>query len=404
MSETAMMAANRYKLKHLAQTGHLGARLALSLLSTPDRLLGVVLLGNNLVNAAAAALVSFICLMLFGRHEWALGAATLLITFAILVFSEVTPKIIGASHADRLALWLPFVLLPLLRLFYPAVWFVNLFAGGLLNLFGLSLRPAADTPRLTPQELRTLVMESRELIPSRHGTLLINLFDLEHCVVEDVMTPRGALEILDLNDDWEENQKHLAASRHRRLPVCEGGLDQLLGVLQVRRVSSRIYDEDFNAHALKAALAQPYYIPAGTPLITQLGFFQENRQRFGFVVDEYGDILGMVTLEDIVEEIVGEFTTSLPDAPRRLAWGEKGDVIVEGSASLRSLNRKLGLNLPLDGPKTLNGLILQQLEDIPEARVTLRIGDVAIEVVQTQDKSVKTARLQKLAAPDIPHS
>jgi Mg2+/Co2+ transporter CorB len=397
LSEMAMMAANRYKLKHLAQNGHLGARLVLALLARPDRLLGVILLGNNLVNASAAALIGFISLKFFGNSEWALGIATVLITFVILVFSEITPKIIGATHADTLSQWLAFILTPLSRVFYPAVWFVNLFSGGLLRLFGMSLRPAADAPKLTPAELRTLVLESRELIPAKHSSLLINLFDLERIVVEDVMTPRGALEFLDISDDWDENRKRLMTSRHRRVPVCQESMDQLLGVLMVRRALPLLHDEDFTCDALRALLVQPYYIPAGTPLVTQLGFFQENHQTFGFVVDEYGEILGMLTLEDIMEEIVGEFTTSLPGMPRLLVWDAEGSVIVDGSTTLRDLNRKLGLDFPLDGPKTLNGLILERLEEIPEGRVSLKLGEVAAEVLQTQDKSIKTVRLQKLA-------
>jgi len=396
LSEMAMMAANRYKLKHLAEKGHLGARLALALIARPDRLLGIILLGNNLVNASAAALVGFIGLKLFGHSEWVLGMATLLITFVILVFAEITPKIIGATHADTLSQWLSFVLTLLYRVFYPAVWFVNLFSGGLLRLFGLSLRPAADAPKLTPEELRTLVMESRELIPAKHGNLLLNLFDLERAVVEDVMTPRGSLEFLDISEDWEENKKRLISARHRRMPVCQESLDQLLGVLSLRRALPFLHDEDFGEEELRGLLAPPYFIPGGTSLIAQLGFFQENHQRFGFVVDEYGEILGVVTLEDIVEEIVGEFTTSLPGAPRPLTWGEDGSIIVDGSITLRDLNRKLGLNFALDGPKTLNGLILERLEEIPEARVSLKLGEVAAEVLQTQDKSVKTVRLQKV--------
>ncbi|MDR0234343.1 MAG: CNNM domain-containing protein [Zoogloeaceae bacterium] len=395
LSEMAMMAANRYKLKHLAENGHLGARLALALIARPDRLLGIILLGNNLVNASAAALVGFISLKFFGHSEWALGVATILITFVILVFAEITPKIIGATHADVLSQWLSFILMALSRVFYPAIWFVNLFSGALLRLFGLSLRPAADAPKLTPEELRTLVMESRELIPAKHGALLLNLFELERIVVEDVMTPRGALEFLDISADWEENRKRLIASRHRRLPVCQESMDQLLGVLSVRRALPLLHDEDFTGEDLRALMMQPYYIPAGTPLVAQLGFFQENHQRFGFVVDEYGEILGMVTLEDIVEEIVGEFTTSLPGAPRPLTWGSDGTVIVDGSTTLRDLNRKLGLRFPLDGPKTLNGLIIERLEEIPEARVSLKLGEVTAEVLQAQDRSIKTVRLQK---------
>ncbi|MDR1349783.1 MAG: CNNM domain-containing protein [Zoogloeaceae bacterium] len=393
MSETAMMAANRYRLRHRAREGHLGAKLTLKLLTRLDRLLGVILLGNNLVNIAAAALVSLISLRLFGNDEWMLGALTLLLTFAIVVFSEITPKVIGAAYADLLSEVLSFVFTPLIRLLYPAIWFVNLFVAALLRLFGLSPHPAANTEKLTPEELRTLVMESRALIPVRHGNILMNLLDLGKISVEDVMTPRGGVEILDVDAAWEEIRDRLVASHHARLPVCRESLDHVLGVLSVRQVLPRIAEPEFDLNALLAQLLPPYYIPAGTTLIAQLGFFQENRQRFGFVVNEYGEILGLVTLEDIVEEIVGEFTTALPGAPRQLFWDATGGVMVEGSQSLRDLNRKLGLDFPLDGPKTLNGLILEHLEDIPETRVSLKLHGVTVEVVQTQDKSIKIARI-----------
>jgi Mg2+/Co2+ transporter CorB len=396
MSETAMMAANRYKLKHLAQKGHLGAKLALALLARTDRLLGVILLGNNLVNMGAATLVSVIAIEIFGNDEWVLGTATLLITFVILIFSEITPKVIGAAHADRISQVLGFVLTPLIRLFYPIIWFVNLFVGTLLRLMGLSLRPAADAPKLTPEELRTLVMESRELIPPTHRAILMNLFELGKIAVEDIMTPRGAMETLNLDAPWDEVKESLVTSHHARLPVCRESLSQLLGILPVRRVLPRLNAPDFTKQDLEAHLLAPYYIPVGTPLFSQLGFFQENRQRCGFVVDEYGEILGLITLEDIVEEMVGEFTPALSSVPRTLAWDAEGSLLVEGSQSLRELNRKLGLDFPLDGPKTINGLILEHFEDIPEAGVSLKLRNIALEVVQTQDKSVKTAKIHRL--------
>jgi Mg2+/Co2+ transporter CorB len=395
MSETAMMAANRYRLRHRAREGHLGAKLALKLLARVDRLLGVILLGNNLVNTAAAALVSVISLRLFGNDEWMLGALTLLLTFAILVFSEITPKVIGAAHADLLSEVLSFVFTPLIRLLYPVIWFINLFVAALLRLFRLSAHPAANAEKLTPEELRTLVMESRELIPAKHGSILMNLLDLGKISVEDVMTPRGSVEILDADDAWEEIRNRLVASRHAHLPVCRESLDHLLGVLPLRQVLPRVAEAEFERNALLAQLLPPYYIPAGTTLIAQLGFFQENRQRMGFVVDEYGEILGLVTLEDIVEEIVGEFASALPGASRQLLWDAAGGVMVEGSQSLRDLNRKLGLDFPLDGPKTLNGLILEHLEDIPETRVSLKLHGITVEVIQTQDKSVKIARIYR---------
>lgn len=399
LSETAMMAANRYKLRHRAQQGHLGAKLALALLAQTDRLLGVILLGNNLVNTGAATLVSLITIELFGNDKWILGMATLLVTFAILVFSEITPKIIGATHADRISQVLGYIFTPLIRIFYPAIWFVNLFVGALLRLLRLSRHATAEAPKLTPEELRTLVMESRELIPPTHSTILVNLFDLGKIAVEDVMTPRGAIEILDLDAPREELHNRIATSQHLRLPVCRESLDQLLGVLPIRRVMPHLHDLDFSEKELRQQLLPPYYIPAGTPLFAQLGFFQENRQRLGFVVDEYGEILGLLTLEDIIEEIVGEFSSSVAGAPHELIWDDEGCIMVEGSTPLRDLNRKLDLHFPLDGPKTLNGLILEHFEDIPEAGVSFKLHGIAVEIIQTQDRSVKTARIQRLSGP-----
>ena len=393
LSETAMMASNRFRLRHMAQSGHPGARKALDLLAQTDKMLGVILLGNNLVNSAAATLVSVIAIELFGESEWALGAGTLAVTFSILVFSEITPKIIGATHADRLALLLGYVLTPLLRFFYPAVWFINLFAGALLKLLHLSPKPESGTLHLSPEELRSLVLESSHLIPQKHRTILSSLFDLNNITVEDVMTPRGSIEILDLAQPWEEVKNQLATSHHSRLPTCRESLDQLIGILPVRRLLASLGDPDFDEAALLDQLQAPYYIPARTAAFSQLAFFQENRQRIGFVVDEYGEILGLLTLEDIIEEFVGDFTTSMPGLGQELHWTKAGEAIVEGSRPLRDINRMLGLDFPLDGPKILNGLILEHFQDIPESGMSIKLGDVAVEILQTQDRSVVTVRL-----------
>lgn len=397
LSETAMMAANRFRLRHLAGTGHRGAAKAIALLERTDKMLGVILLGNNLINSAAATLVSVIAIELFGEEKWALGAGTLAVTFAILVFSEITPKIIGATHADRLALVLAFILTPLLRLAYPAVWFVNLFAGALLRLFRLAPKPDAGETQLSPEELRSLVLESSHLIPHKHQAILASLFDLNTITVEDVMTPRGNIEILDLAQPWEDVVAQLATSHHSRLPVCRASLDQLVGLLPARRLLVRLGDESFSEADILDQVQPPYYIPAGTAAFSQLAFFQENRQRIGFVVDEYGDILGLLTLEDIIEEFVGEFTTSSSGLGQALAWGDDGSAIVEGARPLRYINRLLGLQFPIDGPKTLNGLILEHFRDIPEAGVSFKLAGVTVEVLQTKDRSVVTARLYRPA-------
>lgn len=398
LSETAMMASNRFRLRHLAQTGHHGAAKALALLDRTDKMLGVILLGNNLVNSAAATLVSVIAIELFGEEKWALGAGTLVVTFAILVFSEITPKIIGATYADRLAVVLGYALTPLLRFFYPAVWFINLFASGLLRLLRLSPTPANEAVQLSPEELRSLVLESSHLMPQKHRAILSSLFELNSITVEDVMTPRGSIEILDLDLHWDEVRDQLATSHHSRLPVCRESLDQLVGVLPVRRLLGNIGDPDFDEAALLSHLQLPYYIPAGTAVFSQLAFFQENRQRIGFVVDEYGEILGLLTLEDIIEEFVGEFTTSMPGLGYSLTWEADGSAIVEGSRQLRDINRMLGLQFPLDGPKTLNGLILEYFQDIPEAGVSIKLTGIAVEILQTQDRSVVTARIFRPAS------
>jgi Mg2+/Co2+ transporter CorB len=395
MSETVMMAANRYRLKHMAEQGNGGARRALDLLARTDRLLGVILLGNTLINAAFATLASIISIQLLGEEKWVLGASTLLVTFSMLIFAEITPKVIGAGHADRLAPILAYVLGPLLRAAYPVVWFVNLFVSALLAV--LRIKPAAEgAHKLSFEELRMLVQETGHFVPPKHRTILVNLFDLEHVTMEDVMTPRGAMEMLDLEAPLEEIRQKLANSYHTRQPVFEGDPDRVLGILHFRRVLGAAISGDLDHDTLRETLAEAYFIPASTPVLAQLQYFQENRQRIALAVDEYGEIVGLVTLEDILEEIIGKFTTGLPGSSSRLAWNpEDNSLLVDGGRSLRELNRLLALSLPLDGPKTLNGLILEHFQDIPEAGISVKIADVPMEVVHTQDRMVKTVRLFK---------
>lgn len=394
-SETAMMAANRYRLRHLAQNGHRGAQLAVALLNKTDKLIGVILLGNTLINAAAATLSGYIALALFGESKWALEIGTLCITFALLVVSEISPKVVCATYADRLAPLLSYVLSPLLRLAFPIIWFVNLFVSALLGLLGLRPKGLHEESKLTPEELRSLVLESAHFIPKQHQAILGNLFELNAIAVEDVMTPRGAIEILDLDQPWDDVLTQLATSHHSRLPVCKESLDHLIGLLPVRRLIGDVQHGLLDEGTLRKSLLPPYYIPAGTPVFSQLAFFQENRQRVGFVVDEYGELLGLLTLEDIIEEIVGKFTTSMASLDAPLAWDAAGQAVVDGHRALRDINRLLELDFSLTGPKTLNGLILEHFQDIPEAGVGLKIDGVAIEILQTEDRSVKTAKLFK---------
>ena len=392
VAETSMMALNRYRLMHLVKQGHRGARLTQALLDRMDRLLGVILLGNNLVNAASAVLVAEISIRLFGEGELTLAIATLAVTFFILVFSEITPKVIGATYPERLALPAAYVLTPLLRIAYPIVWFVNIFVQGLLKL--MFIKPKTDAEgHLSMEELRTLVLEGGKFIPKKHQSIFLNLFELEDLTVDDTMTPRGQIESLDLEDEIDELRNKLATAHHTRLVVCEGGLDKVVGILHVRKVLNATRREQIDVEGLRAILREPYFVPEGTPLLDQLTNFQENQRHVGLVVDEYGEILGLVTLKDILEEIVGEFTTQAIGSAARFHKEADGSVIADGTCSLRVLNRKAGYDFPLEGPKTINGLLLEQLEDIPEAGTTIAVGGHPVEILQVQNRMVKVVRI-----------
>ena len=385
IAETSMMAINRYRLKAMVRMGSRGAKMTSELLAKTDKLLGVILLGNNLINAAAATLVGVITISLFGEDRIALGLGTLAVTFLILVFSEITPKVIGAAYAERIAIPVSYVLAPLLRVLYPVVWFINLFVSSLLFILRIKPSREGEEQRLTMEELRSLVVDSGHFMPKKHQSILVNLFDLE-APMETII-------------------EQLVTSYHTRVLVYRGEISNVAGILHLRRVLRPMQSGAMGKAELEALLAAPYYVPAETAALTQLQYFQENHQRFALVVDEYGEVQGLVTLEDIIEEIVGEFTTTAPGNATRIRWDKAASpkavvsALVEGSATLRNLNRKLGLALPLDGPKTLNGLILEFLEDIPESGVSVKIADVPMEIVQTQDRVVKTVRLFKPRPP-----
>ncbi|HTP95812.1 MAG TPA: HlyC/CorC family transporter [Burkholderiales bacterium] len=400
IAETAMMAINRYRLRHLVQQGQRGARLTAELLARTDRLLGVILLCNNLINAAAATLVAFVTVQLFGDSTLALSIGTALITFAIVVFSEITPKVVGAAYAERIALPSAYVLKPLLKLAYPAVWFVNLFVRALLAL--LRIKPAdAGEPKLSLEELRTLVLESSHYLPQKHHSILVNLFELESITVDDVMTPRHSIEAIDLDAPIEDTRSRIATCYHTRLPAYHGQLDDIAGVLHVRHAVNLGGIEGITAQGIAETMREPYFIPAGTALLSQLQNFQERRDRLGLVVDEYGELKGLVTIDDILEEIIGEFTTHSPMQPGGIHRQPDGSVLVEGSTPLRDLNREIGAHFPLDGPKTLNGLILEHLQDIPEPGVSVKIADQALEITQTQERVVKAVRIRPVTKATV---
>ncbi len=390
------MSLNRYRLSHMVTQGRKSAVMTQALLAKTDRLLGVILLGNNLVNSASAVLTAIIAERLLGKDEYVLAAATGAVTFLILVFSEITPKVIGSRFPEKIALPASYVLTPLLKISYPVVWFVNLFVQFLLRL--MRIRPVVEgDTHLSMEEMRTLVLEGGQFIPKKHQSIMVNLFDLESMTVDDTMTPRALIEAVDVQDDIEDIRNTLATAHHTRLIAYDGDLSNVVGVVHMRKVLNASRKEPLSLAMLKEICREPYFVPEGTGLLAQLTQFQENQRRMALVVDEYGEIKGLVTLQDILEEIVGEFTSQSPMNTGLYRQQDDGSVMVEGSCPLRVLNRKLGYDFPLDGPKTINGLLLEQLEDIPEPGVAVKIADVAIEIMQVQDKMVKVVRLPRRA-------
>ncbi len=393
ISETSMMALNRYRLKHLVREGRRSARLTQDLLDRTDRLLGVILLGNNLLNSAATVVATLICVRLFGEGEATLAIATTGVTFGILVFSEITPKVIGATFPERIALPAAYVLTPLLRIAYPVVWFVNLFVQGILKL--MRIRPRSESEgQLSMAELRTLVLEGGKFIPPKHQSIFLNLFELENMTVDDTMTPRGQIESIDLEDDIDDIRTAISTAHHTRLVVCEGGLDKVEGILHVRKFLNASRREPLDKEGIREILRDPYYLPEGTPLLQQLSNFQEQLRHVGLVVDEYGEILGLVTLQDILEEIVGEFTSQKPMSGTLIRREPDGSVLADGSCPLRVLNRKAGFHFPLEGPKTINGLVLEALENIPEPGTALVVAGHPVEILQVQNRMVKVVRIR----------
>lgn len=393
-SETSMMAINRYRLNHLVRKGNKSAKLTAKLLTQTDKLLGSILLGNTLLNVAAATLTEIIIFRLFGHdNSTAVLLGTLSITFMLLVFSEIMPKVVAASHAERIALPSSYVLALLVKLFYPVVSIATALVRLVLWLARIKVQTDQSKSKLSMEELRMLVLEAGNFLPRRHQKMLLNLVDIERTAVNDVMVPRNQIEALNLNASPEVLREQLATCHHTLLPLCEGALDNIVGILHVRRALALVQREDFSADDLRELMQEPYFIPSETTLLSQLQYFQERHLRLGLIVDEYGELLGLVTLENILEEIVGEFTTQSPAQTGKFMTMPDGSLVVEGSTLLRDLNRKLGLHLPLDEAKTLNGLILEHLEDIPEAGTSLKISGYPIEIIQTQDRVVKVAKI-----------
>ncbi|MDH3435285.1 MAG: HlyC/CorC family transporter, partial [Gammaproteobacteria bacterium] len=388
-SETALMSLNRYQLRHKAREGHRGAKLAERLLQRPDRLIGLILLGNNLVNFSAASLVAIIALKIGGQPAVALG--TLILTLVVLIFSEAAPKTLAALHPERLAFPAAVIYSPLLRITYPIVWLTNAASNGVLYLFGVRDNNH-NLHALTREELRTLVHDAGGRISNRYRQMLISILDLEKVTVDDVMVPHNEIVGIDLDDEPDEIERIINESRHTRLPVYRDNIDQVVGILHLRRLAN-LAQRSFNQEDLSELLEEPYFVPEGTPLSTQLVQFQRRRKRIALVVDEYGDIQGIVTLEDILEEIVGEFTTDPADDIDDVIQEENNTWIVDGTANIRELNRSQDWDLPTDGPKTVNGLILELLETIPEPRTCLKVSGYPIEIIETDDNRIRTVRV-----------
>jgi len=390
------MALNRHRVKHLAKRGNKLAIITLWLLERVERVLSLILIANTLINALATGLLTAIAISAFGNNERVITIATAVIAFLLIIFSEITPKVIGATYPERIALPASFILKPLMAVAKPVIWFVNLFVAALLAILHIKAGGKARDQHLSPEELRSIVLESSTFIQQKHRSILLNLFDLQNISVEDIMTPRSQIEALDLSTSVADITRQLTTCYHNKLPVYQQNINQIVGILHVRKAVGLLNrSEDLTVEHFRALLSTPYFIPEGTDVFTQLQYFQENHEKLGIIVDEYGEVQGLVALEDIIEEMIGEFTTSVPGAARADAfdWDDNGECLLEGTTTLRDINKRLGLSFPLDGPKTLNGMLLDRLQDIPEANVSLKIADCVIEIVQIRDQAIKVAKL-----------
>lgn len=404
MSETSLMAINRYRLKHLEKEGHHGARLTNSLLAETDKLLGVILLCNNFVNASAATLAAIITVQLAGEGELALVLGTLSVTFAILIFSEITPKVIAAAYSEKVGIFCSYALFPLLKVLYPVVWLVNILVKGMLRIVGIKLN-FSENQAVSMEELRSIVADNGTSMTKKNRSILLNLLALEKVTVDDVMTAHTQVETIDLDAPLETIMQHLSNSQHTRLPVREGEKEDIIGILHIRKIITQLRNmqrsteddddqsDEFDKAALRDVITAPYFIPSGTPIYMQIQEFQENNRRIAIIVDEYGEFTGIVTMEDILEELIGDFTTHAPTKYSGYHQEEDGSWIVDGSSTLRDLNKKLKLSLPTDGPKTLNGLVIEHFEDIPESNTSFKINGQVLEILQTQDKVVKSVKI-----------
>ena len=391
-SETGMMALNRYRLKHLASSGHKGAKRSSQLLERPERLISVVLIGSTVANVLASALATFISIRMLGDNGVAVSVASFTVALFLLIFAEIAPKTVAALYPERIAFPFSRLLKPILRSIYPLVWLLNAIVNKLLRLFGIDPDKHRDEP-LSQAELRTIVNDAGAIIPQRHQGMLLNILDLEQMTIDDIMVPRGDVVGLDLDDDDDALLEQLSSCDFTRVPVYKKDINNIVGILHLRAVI-RLLDSNgrINRRALMKEIDDPYFVPEGTPLHTQLFNFQKQKRRMAIIVDEYGVVQGLIALEDILEEIVGEFTSNLSEELEEIIEQNDGSYLIDGSASLREINRTLDWKLPTDGPKTVNGLLLETLEGFPDADVGMRIGDYCFETLNMQGNIVKNVR------------
>ncbi|GLQ73817.1 magnesium/cobalt efflux protein [Vibrio sp. vnigr-6D03] len=391
-SETGMMSLNRYRLKHLSKEGHKGARRVEKLLDRPDRLIGLILIGNNLVNILASAIATILGMRLYG--DLGVAIATGALTLVVLVFAEVTPKTLASLYPEKVSYASSVVLTLLMKILSPLVLLVNFITNGFLRILGIKAKHG-DDDHLSSEELRTVVNEAGGLIPRRHQDMLISILDLEHVTVNDIMVPRNEITGIDINDDWKSIVRQLTHSPHGRVVLYRDQIDEVVGMLRLRESYRLMLDKnEFTKETLLRAADEVYFIPEATPLNVQLLKFQRNKERIGLIVNEYGDIIGLITLEDILEEIVGEFTTSMaPSLSEEITPQNDGSFLIEGSANIRDINKGLSWELPTDGPRTLNGLILEHLEDIPESQLSIQVASHPMEIIDFTENKIKLVKV-----------
>jgi len=395
-SETGMMSLNRYRLRHLVKNKNHGARKASKLLERPDRLIGVILIGNNFVNILASAIATVVATRIWG--DAGIAIATALLTLVILIFAEVSPKTLAAMYPEKIAFPASYLLTPLLKLIYPLVWIVNGITNGFLRLFGIKMS-GDNNHHLSTEELRTLVNEAGALLPQSNQSMLLGVLELNEVTVNDIMIPRNEVEGIDLEDDLDKILEQLSTTSHTRLPVFQGDINRVVGVLHMRNLAQLIQQDRLTKPAILQVIHEAYFVPESTPLQTQLLNFQGQSRRLGVVVDEYGDVQGIVTLEDILEEIVGELSNQNKEENQDIHEQEDGSYFIEGTAYIRDVNKSLDWDLPTDGPKTINGLITETLESIPDANVCIELNDYRMETLQISDNLIKSVRMRRMERP-----